>query len=154
MTLNEVLTRQTLLSKLILKDGEKELSKELKFKIIKERINLAKVRTSFDNDRTEAIKQMKPDGFDDLANKKDKTKEENDKFNDEVNKLQNDYNDFTQRKLQEKSDVPVLNFTENELEQIVDVNSGNDIELQTEKGNIKMPAQDYMETICTIFANK
>ena len=44
MTTNEALIRHNFMSKVILKSGEKELSKSLKVKVMQIRIKLAKIR--------------------------------------------------------------------------------------------------------------
>ena len=49
MTLNDVLTRQNVFTKIMLKDGDKELSKELKVKIMRIRMAYAKIKKTFDN---------------------------------------------------------------------------------------------------------
>ena len=67
MTLNEVLIRHNFITKLLLKDGNSELTKELKVKIMGMRIALSKFRNQFDTDTQEAIKGLKPENFDALA---------------------------------------------------------------------------------------
>ena len=49
MVLNDVLTRQNVFTKIILKDGEKELSKELKVKIMRIRMAYTKIKKAFDD---------------------------------------------------------------------------------------------------------
>ena len=48
MILNELLTRQNVLTKVILKDGDKELPKELKVKIMRVRMAYNKIKKNFD----------------------------------------------------------------------------------------------------------
>ena len=50
MTTNEILTMQNYLTKIVLKNGDSELSKDLKVKIMKMRIEMSKIRKSFDED--------------------------------------------------------------------------------------------------------
>lgn len=156
MTLNELFSRQNFLSKLILKDGNKELSKDLKVKIIKARIEISKIRKSFDEDCQEAIKQMKSSDFDELARKNDKTEEETKKLQEETKKLQADYDAFVNDKLKEKATLIPLTFSDAELAEIVDVNAGNNVEMTTNTGKgvnkVKIPAQDFLEMIGTLFS--
>ena len=77
MTLNELMLKQNFISKALLKDGDKELSRNLKVKIVGMRVKMAKYRKDFDEDVQEAIKNLKPEGFDELASKQDRTEEEN-----------------------------------------------------------------------------
>ena len=82
MTLNEVLARQNFINQLVLKNGENELPKELKVKLMGMRIKLNKIRNQHDEDSKEAVKGLKPDNFDALYQKEDKTEEETTAFND------------------------------------------------------------------------
>lgn len=50
MTLNDVLTKQNVITKIILKDGDKELPKELKVKIMRIRMAYNKIKKQFDSD--------------------------------------------------------------------------------------------------------
>ena len=50
MTTNEVLTRHNFVSKLLLKDGDKELSRDLKVKVMGMRIEYGKIRKHFEED--------------------------------------------------------------------------------------------------------
>ena len=47
MTLNDVLTKQNVITKVILKDGDKELPKELKVKIMRIRMAYNKIKKQF-----------------------------------------------------------------------------------------------------------
>ncbi len=67
MTTNEALVKQNFITKVILKEGDNELSKELKVKIMGMRIKLAKVRKEFDEDVQEAIKGFTPEGYTELS---------------------------------------------------------------------------------------
>ena len=48
MTKNEVLAKQSIISHIMLKRGNEELSKELKVKVMNMRVILGKVRREFD----------------------------------------------------------------------------------------------------------
>ena len=82
MTLNDVLTKQNVITKIILKDGEKELSKELKVKIMRIRMAYNKIKKQFDEDTQEFTNQIISDELRDLANKTDRTPEEDVRFNE------------------------------------------------------------------------
>jgi hypothetical protein len=92
MTANELMIRQNFLNKVLLKDGDNELSKDLKVKIMRLRIKLSKVRKEFDEDVQEAAKGFMPEGFQQLAQKQDKTEEEQKLFNEQNAKLNDEYN--------------------------------------------------------------
>ena len=115
MTLNEALMKQNFIVKVLLKDGNEELSKALKVKIMKIRIALGKFRKQFDEDIQEAIKGLKPDNFDELAQKQDKTPEEEEMFKAMSDKINEEYNLFL---IEKGKDEVIFNevFTEEEYE--------------------------------------
>ena len=146
MTLNEALMKQNFIVKVLLKDGNEELSKALKVKIMKIRIALGKFRKQFDEDIQEAIKGLKPDNFDELAQKQDKTPEEEEMFKAMSDKINEEYNLFL---IEKGKDEVIFNevFTEEEYEEILEINAGNDVEIN---GN-KLQAADFLEIIHGLF---
>ena len=58
MTLNDVLTKQNVITKLELKDGNKELPKALKVKIMRMRMAYNKIKKAFDDDVKEFVEQL------------------------------------------------------------------------------------------------
>ena len=69
MTLNDVLTKQNLITKIFLANDGKELPKELKVKIMRIRMSYNKIKKQFDEDTQEFSKQIVSDELRDLANK-------------------------------------------------------------------------------------
>ena len=102
MTTNEVLTKQNFLSKLVLKDNENELSKNLKVKIMKMRIEYAKVRKAFDEDLQEFVKDLAPERFRELQQipENERTDEQNQEMTELTNKINEDYNAYIYTKLE------------------------------------------------------
>lgn len=149
MTTNEVLTKQNFLSKLVLKDNENELSKNLKVKIMKMRIEYAKVRKAFDEDLQEFVKDLAPERFRELQQipENERTDEQNQEMTELTNKINEDYNAYIIQRGQDEVNVNTISFTEEEFEEILEVNSGNDIEIN----GTKVPAADFMEIIYTLF---
>ena len=141
MTLNDVLTKQNVITKIILKDGEKELSKELKVKIKKQ----------FDEDTQEFANQIISDELRDLANKTDRTPEEDVRFNEMNDKTNAEYQEYlVQKGLEEVSDTPEDSITMDEYSDILDINSGNDVEIN---GNT-IKAADLMEIVFDLFVKE
>ena len=58
MTKNEVLAKQSIISHIMLKRGNEELSKELKVKVMNMRVILGKVRREFDEDLKEVADEV------------------------------------------------------------------------------------------------
>ena len=149
MTTNEVLTKQNFLSKLVLKDNENELSKNLKVKIMKMRIEYAKVRKAFDEDLQEFVKDLAPERFRELQQipENERTDEQNQELTELTNKINEDYNAYIIQRGQDEVNVNTTSFTEEEYEEILEVNSGNNVEIN----GTKVPAADFMEIIYTLF---
>lgn len=148
MILNDVLTKQNVLTKLVLQDGEKELSKELKVKVMRIRMAYNKIKKQFDSDTQEFVEQLASDEFKELANKTDRTEEETARFNELSSKVDSDYREFLMQKGSEEiTDIIDDTFTEDDYMEIVDINSGNDVEINGT--NIK--AADYLEIFYEIF---
>ena len=146
MTLNEVLIRHNFITKLLLKDGNSELTKELKVKIMGMRIALSKFRNQFDADAQEAIQGFKPSNFDALAQKQDRTPEEEKELKEMSDKLTEEYNAFVIAKGNELISFD-KKFTEEEFGEIMEVNADNDVEIN---GN-KLNAADFLEVIYGLF---
>ena len=146
MTLNEVLIRHNFITKLLLKDGNSELTKELKVKIMGMRIALSKFRSQFDQDAQEAIQGFKPSNFDILAQKQDRTSEEEKELKEMSDKLTEEYNAFIIAKGNELVSFD-KKFTEEEFGEIMEVNADNDVEIN---GN-KLNAADFLEVIYGLF---
>ncbi len=150
MTTNEVLARQNFITKVIFKDGDASLSKDLKVKIMAMRIEYSKVRKSFDEDVQEFVKGLTTDEFNELQNKSDRTEEEDTRLKELTDQLNEDYMAYVQKRGQEEVDVVNKSFTEDEYNEIVDVNSGNDVEINGQK----LSSADFLEVIYALFVEE
>lgn len=146
MTTNEALVKHNFITKIILKNGDESLTKELKVKVMNMRIKLGKVRKDFDNDVQEAIKDLTPDGFPELAQKSERTEEEEAKLQEMNKKLNEDYQAFVIERGKDEVDV-VATFTEDEYAQILEVNADNDVDINGQK----LSAPDFLEAIYSLF---
>lgn len=149
MTTNEALVKQNFITKIVLKNGDAALTKELKVKIMNMRIKLGKVRKDFDNDVQEAIKDLTPEGFAELAQKKERTEEEEAKFQEQNKKLNEDYQAFVIERGKDEVDLE-LSLTESEYEQILEVNADNDVDINGQK----LSAPDFLEAIYSLFVEE
>lgn len=151
MTLNELLTKQNVFTKLVLHDGEKELPKALKVKIMRIRMAYAKTKKAFDDEVQEFTKELVPQELRDLNDKQDKTDADNTRIEELTNKVNSEYQEFLiQKGLEEVSDMIDDSFTMDEYSDIIDVNSGNDVEIN---GN-KLKAADFLEIIYDLFVKE
>lgn len=148
MTLNDVLTKQNVITKIILKDGDKELPKELKVKIMRIRMAYNKIKKQFDDDTQEFTNQIISDELRELANKSERTPEEEARFNELHDKTNSEYQEYLiQKGFEEVKDTPDDVITMEEYSDILDVNSGNDVEIN---GN-SVKAADLMEIVFDLF---
>ena len=151
MTLNDVLTKQNVITKIILKDGDKELPKELKVKIMRIRMAYNKIKKQFDSDAQEFANQIITDELRELSEKSNRTPEEDARFNKLNNKTNSEYQEYLiQKGLEEVLDMPDDTLSLDEYSDILDVNSGNDVEIN---GN-KIPAADFLEIVYDLFVKE
>jgi hypothetical protein len=148
MILNDVLTKQNVITKILLANGDKELSKELKVKIMRIRMSYNKIKKQFDEDTQEFSKQIVSDELRELANKTDRTEEEETKFNELNVKANSEYQEYlVQKGNEEIKDTTEDTFTENEYWDILDINSEGEYEINGQK----IKAADLMEVFYDIF---
>ena len=151
MILNELLTRQNVFTKIALKDGDKELSKELKVKIMRIRMAYTKIKKNFDSEVQEFVDELMTDEFKELNNKTERTQEENDRFDELNTAINSEYQEFlVQKGLEEITTVIDDTLTMDEYSDILDINSGNDVEVN---GN-KIRAVDFMEIVYDLFVKE
>lgn len=150
MILNDLLTRQNVFTKIALKDGDKELSKELKVKVMRVRMAYTKARKAFDDETREFVEELLSDEFKTLRDKPERTEEENARFAELTNTFNSEYQEFLIQKGNEEIEGIKDSFTMDEYSEILDVNSGNDVEIN---GN-KIPAVDFMELFCDMFVQE
>ena len=147
MTTNEVLTRHNFVSKLLLKDGDKELSRDLKVKVMGMRIEYGKIRKQFDEDVQEFVKGLNSDKLTELQQKGDRTEAEEKELQELTDKLNGDYRAYVDSRLKEDVVVSDKKFTEEDYAELVEVNAGNDVEIN----GTKLQATDFLEILYTLF---
>ena len=151
MILNDVLTKQNVITKIVLKDGDKELPKALKVKIMRMRMAYNKIKQQFDSDVQEFMKELVPKELQTLANKENRTNEENARFEELNNKVNSEYREFMiQKGNEEVIDTIDDVLTMEEYSDILDVNTGNDIEFNGHN----IPAADFMEIVYSLFVKE
>lgn len=151
MVLNDLLTKQNVITKLVLKDGDKELSKELKVKIMRIRMAYTKIKKNFDEEVKEFTEQIITDELKELSNKTDRTEQEEQRFQELNNKVNLEYQEFLiQKGNEEVTDSINDKISIDEYSDIVDVNSGNNVEIN---GNT-IQAADFLEIIYDLFVEE
>ena len=137
-----------LITKILLANDGKELPKELKVKIMRIRMSYNKIKKQFDEDTQEFSKQIVSDELRDLANKTDRTPEEEARFNELNTKANSEYQEYLiQKGTEDIKDAPEDTFTEDEYGDILDVNSDGEYEINSQK----VKAADLMEAFYELF---
>lgn len=114
------------------------------------RIRMAynKIKKQFDDDTQEFTNQIISDELRELANKSERTPEEEVRFNELNDKTNSEYQEYLiQKGFEEVKDTPDDVITMEEYSDILDVNSGNDVEIN---GN-SVKAADLMEIVFDLF---
>lgn len=146
MTINEVMVRHNFITKILLRDGDKELSKDLKVKLMTMRIKLGKIRKELEEDLQEVVKTLTPEGYQELAMKSDKTEEETAQVEAWNKQINEEYNAYVDKRGEEEVDIDTT-LTEDEFAEIIEVNAGNDTEINGTKVN----AADFLEILYSLF---
>ena len=147
MTLNELLTKQNFLSKILLKNDDAELSKSLKVKVMSNRIEYGKVRKQFDEDTQEFIKGLTDEHFRELQQKADRTEEENAELKKLTDEANESYIEYVNGKGNEEVTCNEKKFTEDDFAEIIEVNADLDVEIN----GTKLSAADFLEIFYTLF---
>lgn len=148
MTLNEALIRQNFISKILLKNEDKELPKSLKAKIMSMRISLSKIRTQFEQECQLAVAELKPEGIDKLAGTTDRTEEQELELKKLTDKLNEDYNAFV---IEKGKDIVTFDktLTFDEYVEILEVNAGAEIIIN----GTKITSEEFLEIINSLFVD-
>ena len=150
MVLNDLLTKQNVFTKILLTSGEKELPKELKVKIMRIRMAYNKLKKNFDAEVQEFANELMTDELKELANKSERTEVEEARYKELSDKVNSEYQEFIIQKGQEEIEEIDDTFTMNEYSEILEVNSGNNVEIN---GN-KIAAADFLEIVCELFVKE
>ena len=149
MTTNEILAMQNYLTKIVLKNGDSELSKDLKVKVMKMRIEMSKIRKAFDEDLKQFMDELISDRFKELRDKPEdeRTEQEKKEFEQLIAKANSDYEVYIRQRSQDEVTLNTCTFTEDEFNEILEVNS----DIEAEINGIKMSAADILEAVYVLF---
>lgn len=141
-----MMVKHNFITKVLLRDGDKELSKDLKVRLMSMRIELGKVRRQLEEDLQEAVKELTPKGYQELIMKENKTEEDKaqvEAWNKQVNE---EYNAYVDKRGKEEVQIDTT-LSEDEFAQIIEVNAGNDVEIN----GTKLNAADFLEVLYSLF---
>ena len=115
------------------------------------RMAYTKIKKAFDEEVKEFTEELIPEELKELNSKEERTEEENARLQELTDKVNSEYQEFLiQKGNEEVKDTVDDTFNMNEYSDIVDVNSGNDVEIN---GN-KIPAVDFLEIIYDLFVKE
>lgn len=151
MTIDEALTKQAFIVKLKFKNGNEELSKDLMVRIMKARIKLSKIRNEFDEDLKNAVDGFQTDDFKELQAKENRTEDEQTKFVELVNKINEEANDYVVARVKDEAhDVDDITFTEDEFMELIPIN----VDIEADINGQKIVGPDFLEAIHSIFVKE
>lgn len=146
MTTNEAIAKYNFISKAVLSG---DLSKEMKVKVMTMRIELSKIKKSFDEDSKAFADQIVTDDFRNLAMKQDKTDEEKVEYSKQEAEINEAYIAYIQQLGQKEVNVDTT-LTVDEYNELMVVNVDNDVEINGQK----ISAGDYLEILYTLFVKE
>lgn len=146
MTLNEMMVKHNFITKVLLRDGDRELSRDLKVRLMSMRIELGKVRRQLEEDLQEAVKELTPTGYQELIMKENKTEEDKAQVEAWNKQINEEYNAYVDKRGKEEVQIDTT-LSEDEFAQIIEVNAGNDVEIN----GTKLNAADFLEVLYSLF---
>lgn len=141
-----MMVKHNFITKVLLRDGDKELSKDLKVKLMGMRIELGKIRKQLEEDLQEAVKELTPKGYQELIMKENKTEEDKAQVEAWNKQINEEYNAYVDKRGKEEVQIDTT-LSEDEFAQIIEVNAGNDVEIN----GTKLNAADFLEVLYSLF---
>ena len=141
-----MMVKHNFITKVLLRDGDKELSKDLKVRLMSMRIELGKVRKQLEEDLQEAVKELTPKGYQELIMKENKTEEDKAQVEAWNKQINEEYNAYVDKRGKEEVQI-YTTLSEDEFAQIIEVNAGNDVEIN----GTKLNAADFLEVLYSLF---
>ena len=141
-----MMIKHNFITKVLLRDGDKELSKDLKVRLMSMRIELGKVRKQLEEDLQEAVKELTPRGYQELIMKENKTEEDKAQVEAWNKQINEEYNAYVDKRGKEEVQIDTT-LSEDEFAQIIEVNAGNDVEIN----GTKLNAADFLEVLYSLF---
>lgn len=141
-----MMVKHNFITKVLLRDGDKELSKDLKVRLMSMRIELGKVRKQLEEDLQEAVRELTPKGYQELIMKENKTEEDKAQVEAWNRQINEEYNAYVDKRGKEEVQIDTT-LSEDDFAQIIEVNAGNDVEIN----GTKLNAADFLEVLYSLF---
>ena len=114
------------------------------------RMAYAKAKKAFDDEIQEFTKELIPQELRDLNDKQEKTDTDNARIEELTNKVNSEYQEFLLQKGNEEVKEIEDTLTMDEYSDILDVNAGNDVEIN----GSKIAAADFLEIVYDLFVKE
>lgn len=148
MTVNDAILRYNLIAAMKFIDGDYSISRDLKIKLIRYKIDLEKVKNDFVAFQEKAMEEIKTEEYKTLFNKENKTEEESQKLVEIANGLNEELGKLISNKTMETVNVKSFEFlTEDEFNEILSVNIENSPLINSNQ----LDANTYVELIHNVF---
>ena len=110
---------------------------------------MSKIRKAFDEDLKQFMDELISDRFKELRDKpeNERTEEEKKEFEQLIAKANSDYEVYIRQRSQDEVTLNTCTFTEDEFNEILEVNS----DIEAEINGIKMSAADILEAVYVLF---
>lgn len=150
MTINELFIKQNFIQPIVFKntDTKESLPQELRVKIMRMRIDMAKIRKQFDEDSQELITQLKSNPEFAALQEKERSPEEETAFQNLVQSMEADHMEFVNQRVSETVELNTK-FTEEEYFSIMEINT-EDVTIN----GTSMKNADFLEVLYTLFVTE
>ena len=130
MTIKDAIFRYNLLNTMLFSDGDYSVSRELKVKLIRYKLNFQKIVNEFTETQKKYIEEVKTPEYNELASKESRTKEENKNLDKIIQEINSELNQLINSKLSEEVETTWYQpLTEDEYNEILNVNVEHDVEI-------------------------
>lgn len=150
MTTNDVIVRHNFITKVLFKDGDAQLSRDLKVKIMSMRIEYGKVQKAYAADVQEFTSNITTDRFNELQQKSNRTKEETEELQKLITQFNDEIGEYSRKRAMDEVEVKDFSFNADEYAEILEVNADNDITIN----NVNISAPDFLESIYDLFVKE
>ena len=140
LTINNAILKYNLLNCVKYADEGLSLSRELKIKIIKNKLNLDKIYKEFNQFQANAVEEVKTPRYNELASKPERTPEEEEEAKALLDELNIDLRNILTQKSSEVVDVNIEFFTEDEFNSFLEVNVNNSVVIN----GVPLPSEEYV----------
>lgn len=140
MSINDALIRYNLLNNVKYVDEDYSLSRELKVKLIRLKLDLEKTYNDFNTFQQKALEEVKTPRYNELLANENRSDEENAELQTVINEINEDLNKIVLKKAEEEVNVNFTYLTNDEYNEFLSVNINNEVTIN----GVKLSAEEYV----------